>query len=131
MPSPTRRTFIGTTAAAVAALGAGEARAGQGSLVHHVLFWLKNPDSRADLEQLLEGVRGLAAIETVRGIHVGVPADTEQRDVVDGSFSVSEILYFDDPAGQAAYQVRPLHQEFVEKHSHLWSRVVVYDVIAA
>ena len=53
------------------------------------------------------------------------------RGVIDGSWSVSEILYFDDAAGQDAYQVDPRHTAFVEQHEHLWERVVVYDVMAA
>ena len=100
-------------------------------LVHHVFFWLKNPDSPADLAQLLAGIRGLGAIETVRGLHVGVPASTEKRDVVDNSFSASEILYFDDTAGQKTYQDHPWHQKFVAECSHLWSKVIVYDAIQA
>ena len=100
-------------------------------LVHHVFFWLKNPASPADLAQLLAGIRGLAQIETVRSIHVGVPASTEKRDVVENSYSASELLTFDDVAGQDAYQVHPLHQKFVADCSHLWSKVAVDDSISA
>lgn len=100
-------------------------------LVHHVFFWLKNPASKEDLAKLLAGIRGLGRIETVRGIHVGVPARTEKREVVDNSYSASEILYFDDVAGQDAYQVHPLHKKFVEECGHLWSKVVVYDAVSA
>jgi hypothetical protein len=99
-------------------------------VVHHVFFWLKNPDSREDLARLLAGLRTLAGIDTVRGIHIGVPADTEQRGVVDGSYSASEILFFDDVAGQNAYQVHPIHKQFIADCEHLWERVVVYDVKA-
>ena len=105
--------------------------AGHPRIVHHVFFWLKRPDSKEDLEQLIAGIRGLAAIETVRGIHVGVPASTEKREVVDNSYSASEILYCDDLEGQAAYQVHPLHQAFVRTCSHLWAMVVVYDARSA
>ncbi|MFO1452009.1 MAG: Dabb family protein [Opitutaceae bacterium] len=104
---------------------------GHPRVVHHVFFWLKHPDSKEDLARLLDGIRGLKAIETVRGIHVGVPASTEKRAVVDNSYSASEILYFDDLAGQAAYQVHPLHQRFVDTCSHLWAKVVVYDAVSA
>jgi hypothetical protein len=97
-------------------------------VVHHVFFWLKNPRSKEDLASLLAGLRTLAGIETVRGIHIGVPADTEQRGVVDASYSASEILFFDDVAGQNAYQVHPIHKKFVADCEHLWQRVVVYDV---
>jgi hypothetical protein len=99
-------------------------------VVHHVFFWLKNPNSKEDLASLLAGLRTLAGIDTVRGIHIGVPAATEQRGVVDGSYSASEILFFDDVAGQNAYQVHPIHKKFVADCEHLWQRVVVYDVKA-
>ena len=133
MNPTTRRTFL-ATATLGAAAAAASAAAGPSSapppLVHHVFFWLKNPGSKEDLAQLLAGIRSLGAIETVRGIHVGVPASTEQRAVVDNSFSASEILWFDDVAGQDAYQVHPLHQKFVAECSHLWSKVIVYDAIS-
>jgi len=99
-------------------------------LAHHVFFWLKNPDSKEDLEKLLAGIRTLGKIETVRAMHVGVPASTEKRDVVETSYSASELLMFDDVEGQNAYQVHPIHQKFVKDCSHLWSKVVVYDSVA-
>lgn len=106
-------------------------KAGFPPVVHHVFFWLKHPDSKEDLAKLLAGLRTLAGIDTVRGIHIGVPAETKQRGVVDGSYSASELLFFDDVAGQNAYQVHPIHKQFVADCEHLWQRVVVYDVKAA
>ena len=87
----TRRTFIAAaaTAAAVSNAGAATAVNNYPKLVHHVFFWLKNPESKEDLAKLLAGLRTLAQIETVRGSHFGVPASTEKRDVVDNSFSAS------------------------------------------
>ena len=129
----TRRTFL----AAAATLGAAAVSAAtmnttpMPKLVHHVFFWLKNPDSKADLAQLLAGIRGLSQIETVRSIHVGVPASTEKRDVVENSYSASELLTFDDVEGQNIYQAHPLHQKFIAECSHLWSKVVVFDSISA
>jgi hypothetical protein len=137
MTETSRRDFLTTTAIAGAALVAGDAlgkpereNPAMPKLLHHVFFWLKNPDSKEDREKLIAGVKSLAAIETVRSIHVGVPASTEKRDVVDNSYHVSELLGFDDVAGQDAYQIHPLHQKFVEEHQHLWSKVVVYDAVA-
>ncbi len=129
--STSRRTFI-AAAATVAATHAGASTAVNDypKLVHHVFFWLKNPDSKEDLAKLLAGLRTLAKIETVRGAHFGVPASTEKRDVVDNSYSASEILFFDDTAGQKAYQDHPVHKKFVDDCSHLWEKVVVYDAIA-
>ena len=100
-------------------------------IVHHVFFWLKNPGSKADRDQLVAGIKKLSKIPTVRGLHVGIVADTEARDVVDKSWGVSELLFFDDLKGQATYQDHPLHLEFIKNCSHLWEKVVVYDIAEA
>lgn len=96
-------------------------------MVHHVFFWLKNPESIPDRDKLIEGVKTLKEIKTIRLLHVGVPASTEKRDVVDNSWHVSEIMFFDDEAGQKIYQDHPIHQEFIKNYSHLWDKVLVYD----
>ena len=127
----TRRTFIAAATLAATNTGATAAVNKIPKLVHHVFFWLKNPQSKADLARLLEGLRTLAKIETVRAVHFGVPASTEKRDVVDNTFSASEILFFDDTAGQEVYQDHPIHKKFIADCSHLWERVVVYDATNA
>ena len=97
-------------------------------LVHHVFFWLKNPGSAADREKLIEGLNTLRAVKEVKQLLVGVPASTEKRDVVDNSYDVSELMFFDGVEAQLAYQIHPIHLAFVEKYSHLWAKVVVYDM---
>jgi len=104
-----------------------EAQSGQ--IIHHVFFWLNNPDSESDKRQLMEGLNTLDSIEEVKVLLVGTPASTIKREVVDNSFDVSELMIFDSVEAQDAYQVHPIHTEFVEKYSHLWERVVVYDMI--
>ena len=126
-----RRKFL-TVAAAMAAGTAASAIPLNSSkdkkvLVHHVFFWLKNPDSIADRDKLVEGVKTLEKIESIRQIHVGVLASTEKRDVVDTSWQVSELMFFDDAAGQKIYQDHPIHQAFIKNYGHLWAKVVVYD----
>jgi hypothetical protein len=96
-------------------------------LAHHVFFWLKNPDSTEDLKKLLAGLETLRKIETIRLLHVGVPAKTEPRPVVDASYSASELMIFDDLAGQQVYQDHAIHQKFIADCSHLWEKVIVYD----
>lgn len=129
--STSRRTFLAAAAAAaVTNAGASAAVNTYPKLVHHVFFWLKNPSSKDDLARLLKGLATLAQIETVRGAHFGVPASTEKREVVDNSFSASEILFFDDLAGQKTYQDHPIHKQFIADCAHLWERVMVYDAIA-
>lgn len=127
----TRREFIASAAAlttgAAASMTLSNQDQGKGSLIHQVLFWLKNPESKEDRDQLVKGLRTLSEIATVRSIHIGIPADTEKREVVDNSFSVSELIFFDDIAGQNTYQEHPIHVKFVSDCSHLWKKVVVYD----
>ena len=115
---------------AAAAAGTSPAlAAGTGTVVHHVFFWLKRPDSAADREDLIAGLRALSDITVIRSLEIGLPAPTEQREVVDASFDVSELMVFDSVADQAIYQDHPLHRDFVAKCGHLWRRVVVYDMI--
>lgn len=131
MSKLTRRSVIAS--AAVLASGVVTAATGAGSaipkrsLVHHALFWLKNPDSQADRARLIEGLQTLRQIDVIRALHIGVPASTEKRDVVDSSYDVSEVMFFDDVAAQDAYQVHPVHKKFVDDCSHLWRKVIVYD----
>lgn len=126
-----RRKFLGTAAALVAGTAAAKAGATtlppQKPLIHHAIFWLKDPQSTADRDKLVEGVKTLAKIPTVQSLHVGILASTEKRDVVDNTWSVSEIMFFKDLEGQATYQTHPIHLAFVKEYGHLWEKVVVYD----
>lgn len=137
-----RRTIMAgmVAAPAVAAAGCASAKmedgmgmdAGAGAkpkryLRHQVFFWLKNPDSLADRDKLIAGLESLRAIEVIRELRIGVPAETEARDVVDHSFAVSEMMLFDDRDAQLAYQQHPVHLAFVAECEDLWDRVVVYD----
>lgn len=96
---------------------------------HQVFFWLKNPDSEDDLQTLLAGLHSLTAINVIRGVHIGVPASTEKRDVIESSYQASELLFFDSVEDQNAYQTHPLHEKFIAEHQHLWRKVVVFDSI--
>ena len=94
-----RRRFIASTAlAGVASVGLAMNTSPKQAkfLLHHVFFWLKNPNATADKAQLIEGLKTLAAIPTVKQIHVGLLASTEKREVVDTSWDVSELLFFED-----------------------------------
>lgn len=131
MSKQNRRTFITNTTllgaglVAVPSLSTKDAK----MVIHHVFFWLKNPSSKEDSAKLIAGLQTLKGIKTVRKIHIGLPAATEDRSVVDSTYSVSELLFFDDLAGQKAYQDDPIHQKFIADCSHLWGKVVVYDSI--
>ena len=125
-----RRRFIGSTVLlGIAGIFGFTKPPKEKTLLHHVFFWLKNPESEADKQQLISGLKTLAAIPTIRHIHVGVLASTEKREVVDTSWDVSELMFFDDEAGQKIYQDHPLHLTFIKNCSHLWEKVLVYDAI--
>jgi len=96
--------------------------------IHHVYFWLKDPENKNDLNQLVEGLKKLSAVSTIKNFHIGKPASTN-RDVIDNSYIVSWLLLFDNKEDQESYQTDPVHLKFVEECSHLWSKVVVYDTI--
>jgi hypothetical protein len=98
-------------------------------IIHHVFFWLNNPGSPQDRDALIAGLKTLKAIPIIRRLHIGVPAPTEQRDVVDSSYDVSELMFFDTVEDQKSYQDHPVHQQFVKNCSHLWKTVKVFDVI--
>ena len=130
----TRRKFIGTTGKAMVATGlvtlAGNKQSAMidNKFIHHVYFWLKNPDSREDRAKLVEGLKKLSKVKTIKMFHIGQPADTN-RDVIDSSYAVSWFTLFNNAADQQSYQVDPIHLKFVEECSSLWSKVVVYDSV--
>ena len=101
----------------------------QNSFIHHVFFWLKenNSDNR---EQLIEGLKKLSSVETIKQFHIGVPANTN-REVIENTYSVSWMILFDSPVDQESYQVDPIHLNFVKECSHLWEKVTVFDTIDA
>lgn len=94
---------------------------------HVVIFWTKAgiPDAA---DRLLAGMEQyLRPIPGVLSFHAGRMAPSH-RPVVDQSYQVALNLIFPDKAAQDAYQVHPLHLEFVEKvFKPLCERVVVYD----
>lgn len=132
MEKQTRRAFVATAAAMSASTIAMGSSTDIDSkekkqLVHHVYFWLKNPESKEDLNSLIVGLTSLKQIKQLRVAKIGIPASTEKRDVVDNSYSVSWLNIFDDVKAHDEYQVHPVHVKFVESCKHLWEKVVVYD----
>lgn len=135
MSNHTRRGFISTTGKVALAGSTGifavnnvSAMTATNMFIHHVYFWLKNPSSNEDRQQLIEGLEKLTKVKTIKMFHIGKPADTN-RDVIDTSYSISWMLVFDDKASEESYQVDPIHLNFVETCKHLWQKVVVYDSV--
>ncbi len=132
-----RRSFIKKASAALALAGistvskrasAGEVKISS-ALIHHVFFWLKEPDNQAHRKQFEKALEDLLKVETITVSHVGVPAATEERGVVDNTFTYSYMVMFDTLEDQLIYQKHPIHLNFIEKNSDLWEKVVVYDSV--
>jgi hypothetical protein len=121
---------VGLNALAVVPVAAAPEAQDTPPMIHHVFFWLNNPGSKEDRDRLIAGLNSLRAIETVLQLHIGVPASTEKREVVDNSYDVSELMFFKSIEDQKLYQDHPLHLKFVKDCAHLWRKVVVYDAIS-
>jgi hypothetical protein len=95
-------------------------------LVHTVFFWLKPGVDRAAFRREVEK---LAAIPVLKGCHVGTPAATTPRPVIDASYDVALTTIMPDLAAHDAYQEHPLHHAFLATCREQWTRVQVYDAI--
>jgi len=132
-----RRSFIKKAAAGIALAGllpiSKNSRAGEvklaGGLMHHVFFWLKEPDNKAHRKQFEKAMEDLLKVETIKMSHVGIPAATEERGVVENSYTYSFMVMFDSLEDQNIYQKHPIHLKFIEDNSDLWNKVVVYDSV--
>jgi hypothetical protein len=93
--------------------------------IHHVFFWLKDPQK---ISGLIEGLQKLSKAPTIKDFHIGIPAPTN-RDVIDTTYSVSWLLLFETPEDQEVYQTDPVHLKFIEECAPLWEKVVVYDTV--
>ncbi len=135
MSKQSRRSFISNTGKAALITGiagltttTASAMAASNIFIHHVFFFLNNPDSKEDRDKLIEGLRKLSKVKSIKSFHIGKPADTN-REVIDRSYSISWMLQFDNAAKQESYQTDPIHLKFVEECSPLWKKVIVYDSV--
>ena len=97
--------------------------------VHMVFFYWSDEANSAQKEQLIQDCFNyLGSVETVRNIEVGRPAGTP-REVVDNTYGVCLIVYFDDKEGHDYYQKADEHLEFIARNQETWARVQVYDML--
>ncbi|WGY00335.1 Dabb family protein [Nocardioides sp. QY071] len=77
-------------------------------MIHHVmLFWFRKDTPRAEAEEVLDGIRSLATIPTVKAVSI-----SENRDFPESSepFTHAAILTFDDLEGRNEFFADELHQ---------------------
>lgn len=94
---------------------------------HVVIFWADPAQPRA-VEELLAGAeRFLRPIPGILSYHMGRMVGSH-RPVVDQTYQVALNVTFASKADQDAYQVHPLHVEFIETVlKRVCKKVVVYD----
>lgn len=104
-----------------------ESRTTVGMLQHIVYFYLNEDvtfDQKADFE---EGLQELLSIEEVYFYQIGIPGATDERDVTDHSFGYSISSWFETMEDYEVYAEHPVHLEFIDEYSELWTDVKVYD----
>ena len=98
------------------------------TFVHHVFFWLKEPDNQDARKQFEKGLSDLVKVPQIQSYHIGKPVGSS-RDVVDGSYTYSYMTFFKNKEDQDIYQTHPIHLYFIEDCQHLWTKVIVYDAM--
>lgn len=132
----TRRNFVAKIAAGMAATGliaaASDVQASEtilkNTFVHHVFFWLKEPNNKEACRQFEQGLQSLVKVPQILTSHIARPVESS-RDVVDDSFTYSYMVFFKNSEDQEIYQTHPIHLKFIEDCQHLWNKVVVYDAM--
>ena len=97
-------------------------------LVHHVFFWLKDPNNAEARKAFENGLQALVKVPQIQSYHIGTPVESP-REVVDDSFTYSYIAFFKNNENQDIYQTHPIHLKFIEDCQHLWKKVIVYDAM--
>ncbi len=98
-----------------------------GILVHNVYFYLNDDVTAEEQKQFEAGLKALLSIEEIHEAEMGVPAETNERDVTDHDFVYSISLSFKSLEDYEVYEEHPDHLKFIEAYSHLWADVKVYD----
>lgn len=130
MAKTNRRNFLqkaGLTALGTAPLLTAPERKKE-LLVHHVFFYLKDPQNAQDEARLLKGLEKLAQISTIQLSHIGRPARTS-GEAIEKGYSISWLCFFKNLIEEEIYQTDPIHVKFLEECSHLWEKRVVYDAL--
>ncbi len=97
-------------------------------LVHHVFFYLKDPNNAQHEAQLLAGLEKLSKLPTVKLSHIGRPARTNGGDIEKG-YSVSWLCFFKNLIEEEIYQTDSEHLAFLEEIGPILEKRVVYDAL--
>lgn len=96
------------------------------SLMHLVLYYLRNPDNKAEKQKLINGLKELVKVKQIKSSHVGVPMDFKADDPLK-NYHVSLLMIFEDKGDIDIYHRDPIHQKFVAECKGLWIKTLKYD----
>ena len=96
-------------------------------LVHTVIFWLKKDLSEDQKVVFTNEVKTLGEISSVESFHLGTPAPTPKRPVIEDSYDYAITVVLKDMDAHDDYQVDPIHLDFIDRCKDMWERVVIYD----
>src|SRR5690606_24904774 len=99
------------------------------TIVHYVLFWLKEGLSKKEVQDFTGFFEELKKIPTIKSLHYGPAVQTTPRPVVDNSFSYNLIVHFESMEDINVYETHPIHLAAIERYSKNWTKVVVHDSI--
>ncbi|RZK58250.1 MAG: Dabb family protein [Pedobacter sp.] len=96
-------------------------------ITHYVLFWLKKGLTEQEIAEFTGFFELLKTIPVLKSLKYGRAANTNQRDVVDNSFTYNLICIFKNHADCSVYETHPIHLDAIKQYNHLWEKVVVHD----
>lgn len=97
-------------------------------LQHNVYFWVKEGVSDADKKKFGQGIQDfVSSVKEIHKVEIGIPAPTEDREVVDHSFAYSMFVWFKSIEDHNVYQTHAAHEKFINDFSGIWEKVKVYD----
>jgi hypothetical protein len=98
--------------------------------IHSVYFVLRDDLTPAERQRFENGIRSLAAIDSVESGYIGSPAPTD-RPVIERGYTHALILAFRNQGAHDAYQVHAVHDRFREECAGYWSGIRIFDTITA
>ncbi len=96
--------------------------------IHHVYFWLKDPDKQSERLKFEKALIKLGSIDSISLLHIGTPADTK-REVIDNTYHYSFLVGFKNRKDHDIYQEHPIHDHFRNEYNEMWTKVLVYDSV--
>lgn len=100
-----------------------------GYIFHSVYFWLKDGIQEKEEKDFLNFFEILKKVPGVESCHIGKPAGTNARDVVDNSFSYHVMLTFSSLEAITKYENHPDHLAGIDQYSKYWKQVEVRDTV--